>query len=62
MYSDTASVSPQIPTDPASVRDSMNTGTNTKTTAGGRKTTNNNTGNGLRNVNAAVSDTTGTTR
>lgn len=62
MYSDTASVSPEISTDTASVRDSMNNGTNTKTTTGGRKTSNNNTGNGSGNVNAAVSDTTGATR
>ncbi|AKK74551.1 hypothetical protein HX13_07225 [Chryseobacterium sp. P1-3] len=51
-YSDTATSTKQNPKDSLSSRDSINT----KTHIGGRRTSNNNTGNGTGNINAAVSD------
>ncbi|WP_184873823.1 hypothetical protein [Chryseobacterium sp. G0240] len=50
-YSDTASAT-RTSSDSATGHDSINT----KTHIGGRKTSNNNTGNGTGNINAAVSD------
>jgi len=49
---DTAATTPSVSADSTAGRDSINT----KTHIGGRKTSNNNTGNGTGNVNAAVSD------
>ncbi|MEI3789523.1 MULTISPECIES: hypothetical protein [unclassified Chryseobacterium] len=49
---DTGASSPRISADSTSGRDSINT----KTHIGGRKTSNNNTGNATGNINAAVSD------
>lgn len=51
-YSDTANSTAQSSKNNAASSDSINT----KTHIGGRKTSNNNTGNGKGNVNAAVSD------
>ncbi|REC79922.1 hypothetical protein DRF60_02755 [Chryseobacterium elymi] len=52
IYPDTAASSPQNPEDSTASRDSINT----KTHIGGRKTSNNNTGNTTGTINAAVSD------
>lgn len=49
---DTASSTPQNSKDSTTKQDNINT----KTHIGGRKTSNNNTGNGSGNINAAVSD------
>ncbi|QIY89656.1 hypothetical protein [Chryseobacterium gallinarum] len=51
-YSDTANSTTPAPKDSVGSRDSINT----KTHIGGRRTSNNNTGNGTGNINAAVSD------
>ncbi|SFN42931.1 hypothetical protein SAMN05421594_2765 [Chryseobacterium oleae] len=51
-YSDTATSKPRVLKDSLGSSDSINT----KTHIGGRKTSNNNTGNGTGNINAAVSD------
>ncbi|MDQ0064402.1 hypothetical protein [Chryseobacterium lathyri] len=51
-YPDTAASSPRISENSTAARDSINT----KTHIGGRKTSNNNTGNATGNINAAVSD------
>ena len=51
-YSDTISSANQLSKDDPGSKDSINT----KTHIGGRKTSNNKTGNGTGNINAAVSD------
>jgi len=51
-YPDTTDSTNQLPNDSLGSKDSINT----KTHIGGRKTSNNNTGNGSGNINAAVSD------
>ncbi|MGK6340732.1 hypothetical protein ACMGDK_00735 [Chryseobacterium sp. DT-3] len=51
-YHDTAATSPRNSEDSTTGRDSINT----KTHIGGRKTSNNNTGNATGTINAAVSD------
>jgi hypothetical protein len=51
-YSDSTGTMPDTLKDTLSGQDSINT----KTHIGGRKTSNNNTGNGTGNINAAVSD------
>lgn len=51
-YSNTSDSVNQVSKDRSGSRDSINT----KTHIGGRKTSNNNTGNGTGNINAAVSD------
>ncbi|AYZ35358.1 hypothetical protein EGY07_07130 [Chryseobacterium indologenes] len=51
-YTDTVTPTPQNSADSTRAKDSINT----KTHIGGRKTSNNNTGNASGNINAAVSD------